>query len=207
MLSELSGEQLRKLRNMVFAKYGYKFKSRDLQAYFSQFQWYSPQSRNVDDLLTSADSQLIEYILFLEWKAEYRQMPDEYFINNLVGSWHSRQAGQELLEQSIYSISSKYVFRPDMTYVYESQTDHMSGSATDRYEGEWKVENQKIYLMEKRYDSSSIEMHAEAEPQESEGTVPNTKWIEIGEFSTYSPPLRERENATILLKGDLHKKN
>lgn len=51
--AELDGytsSQLRILRNAIFARHGYIFKSDDLRAYFSGFYDYTPLTRNVTDL-------------------------------------------------------------------------------------------------------------------------------------------------------------
>lgn len=43
-LSGLSKKDLEILRNMIYARHGYKFKRADLRDYFSQFSWYQPVS-------------------------------------------------------------------------------------------------------------------------------------------------------------------
>lgn len=62
----LPKKNLRILRNCIFAKYGYTFKSADLQKVFSQQEWYKPTSGKVDDKLTDNDKIIIDYILSLE---------------------------------------------------------------------------------------------------------------------------------------------
>jgi hypothetical protein len=47
-LSRLSGPQLRILRNAVFARRGYVFRSADLKMYFSSKPWYNPTERSMD---------------------------------------------------------------------------------------------------------------------------------------------------------------
>ena len=45
--SDLEGKtkkELEIMRNMIYAKYGYRFKRDDLFKYFSQFDWYSPNT-------------------------------------------------------------------------------------------------------------------------------------------------------------------
>jgi hypothetical protein len=46
-LSGMDKSTLRLARNEIFARHGYKFKSDDLTAYFSQFAWYNPVTRDV----------------------------------------------------------------------------------------------------------------------------------------------------------------
>lgn len=53
-LSGLSKAQLRILRNTIYARHGRKFKSPDLQRYFSQFSWYYPTVNEVYEHQLSA---------------------------------------------------------------------------------------------------------------------------------------------------------
>ncbi len=58
--SELAGYSswdLRIMRNEIFAKYGYIFKSEDLRNYFSQQSWYKPRYSDVSGRLTSTERQ------------------------------------------------------------------------------------------------------------------------------------------------------
>lgn len=57
-----SKEELRIMRNWIFARHGYAFKSRDLQIYFSQFDWYQPQYTDVSYMLTDIEKKNIELI-------------------------------------------------------------------------------------------------------------------------------------------------
>ena len=63
-LNSLSEEQLRLLRNSVYARHGYKFNSSDLTKYFSQFSWYSPKTKDVE--LSFVEQQNIQWIKSLE---------------------------------------------------------------------------------------------------------------------------------------------
>ncbi len=45
-LITLSPDTLRILRNEIFARYGYVFESKDLNNYFSQFEWYESRNNN-----------------------------------------------------------------------------------------------------------------------------------------------------------------
>jgi hypothetical protein len=62
----LPKENLRLLRNYIFAKHGYKFKSQDLLSHFSATDWYEPKFDNVDELLTAKDNEIIAYLTNLE---------------------------------------------------------------------------------------------------------------------------------------------
>jgi hypothetical protein len=58
----LSKEELRLLRNTIFAKYGYIFQSKDLSEHFNRFTWYKPHYSNVDERLSGNDRKIIEMI-------------------------------------------------------------------------------------------------------------------------------------------------
>ncbi|MCV9388438.1 YARHG domain-containing protein [Reichenbachiella ulvae] len=65
-LNEKSLDDLRIIRNEIFARKGYRFKSDDLVKYFSGFDWYEPKYDNVDSLLSDLDKQNIQNIVELE---------------------------------------------------------------------------------------------------------------------------------------------
>jgi hypothetical protein len=60
-----SKEELRILRNTVYAQHGYAFKSTDLQDFFSQFEWYLPDPNlNMDQIaLTEKEKSFLDEIL------------------------------------------------------------------------------------------------------------------------------------------------
>lgn len=88
-VEDKSLEQLRIMRNEIFARHGYIFKSEDLQEYFSQKEWYEGKHENVNDLLTSIDSANIQ--LLLRKEKEIRSLlpqilkKDGELINTLNG--------------------------------------------------------------------------------------------------------------------------
>ena len=59
-LSGMDKATLRFARNEIFARHGYQFKSADLTAYFSQFSWYSPRTRDVS--LSSVEDLNVAFI-------------------------------------------------------------------------------------------------------------------------------------------------
>lgn len=61
-ISGMSKADLRIMRNYMFAKHGYRFKSPDLQQYFAQYPWYTPVSDNVIYEMNSFEKNNIEYI-------------------------------------------------------------------------------------------------------------------------------------------------
>ena len=55
-------DSLRILRNWIFARHGYKFKSQDLIQYFSQYPWYTPRFDNVNSQLSEIELYNIDLI-------------------------------------------------------------------------------------------------------------------------------------------------
>jgi len=64
--SDYSKNDLRMIRNHIFARYGYIFKSKDLNDYFSKYSWYKPMNKNVDKFLTDRDKRIMNKISLLE---------------------------------------------------------------------------------------------------------------------------------------------
>ena len=52
---------LRYLRNAIFAKHNYRFKSDDLMEFYCQYDWYSPDKTNVIAELNSVETYNIEF--------------------------------------------------------------------------------------------------------------------------------------------------
>lgn len=65
-LESWNKEDLRKLRNYIFARHSYIFKSQDLSEYFKQFDWYEGKYENVDDKLSATDKKFISLVKEIE---------------------------------------------------------------------------------------------------------------------------------------------
>lgn len=65
-LTALSGEELRRLRNTVYARHGRTFDSVDLQRYFDKRPWYKPRSDYNEAELTQTDRANIKLIQTVE---------------------------------------------------------------------------------------------------------------------------------------------
>lgn len=69
-LSKLDKSQLRLLRNAIYAQYGYVFKSKELQGFYRQFEWYrmmTVRRKNNDDIiLLPEDKERAELIREVE---------------------------------------------------------------------------------------------------------------------------------------------
>jgi len=61
-LEGLTQSELRILRNSIYARHGYIFKSADLTAYFSRFSWYHPTLTDVNGQLSSIEKENIAFI-------------------------------------------------------------------------------------------------------------------------------------------------
>lgn len=57
-----SAAQLRIMRNAIFARHGYIFKSSDLEEYFSQYTWYRPRYSDVTSRLNEVERDNVAYI-------------------------------------------------------------------------------------------------------------------------------------------------
>ncbi len=79
---ELTKDQLGYLRNGIYAKYGYKFKTKMYSDFFSKYEWYKPNKDNVDELLNDIDQKNIKLILDLEKKFSLRSNEQDKIIEN-----------------------------------------------------------------------------------------------------------------------------
>ena len=62
-LKDYTKEELRVMRNEIFARYGYVFKAGgEMEAYFQAREWYRGQHRNVDAFLTEIEKMNIKTI-------------------------------------------------------------------------------------------------------------------------------------------------
>lgn len=61
-LENKSQDELRIMRNWIYARHGYIFKSQDLTDYFSNFSWYTPTSKNVTSQLNKIELANIKAI-------------------------------------------------------------------------------------------------------------------------------------------------
>jgi len=61
-LQGISKPDLRIMRNEIFARHGYIFKSDDLKEHFGNLSWYTPRDTNVNSLLTDIEKKNIKFI-------------------------------------------------------------------------------------------------------------------------------------------------
>ena len=72
MLEGLFTEDLRRLRNEVYARHGREFKDADLREYFSSFPWYKPVATYRDSSLSDIERANVEIIGRIEQGADRR---------------------------------------------------------------------------------------------------------------------------------------
>lgn len=74
ILYNMSIEEIGFLRNAMFAKYGYIFKTQKYSNYFSNYEWYVPKYEVVDEYISEKDMERINRYL------EYEKKKDTYII-------------------------------------------------------------------------------------------------------------------------------
>jgi hypothetical protein len=84
-LARLDADCLRLLRNMIYARRGMRFSSRDLSGYFGKFSWYKGNTGNVDKLLTETDKYNISLIQAFERRNE--GIANTNWGNDRIGMW------------------------------------------------------------------------------------------------------------------------
>lgn len=136
-LVNLSANELAILRNAIYAKHGYIFKSEKYAKYFSAFDWYAPETDDVNGRLTKDDKHSIALIQKAErfYEKSVRLSDDE---QRMVGAWHLG-AGVGA------GYSDMYRFYKDGTYKYV-----ISQMVTDErnvaHAGKWFVLDGVLYL-------------------------------------------------------------
>lgn len=144
----LDASDLRILRNTIFARHGYRFKSKDLQTHFAQYGWYKPTTSNVDSLLTPVDRdnlstvQQQEHVLLLIAEVSPAPRGDTVTLNaredELVGMWH-----QSFNVASGYS--ERYHFFPSRWVIwYANEMD--CGKRLLSLRGRWRVEGSLLHI-------------------------------------------------------------
>jgi hypothetical protein len=89
-LEFFSRDDLRILRNTIYARYGYRFNSKDLQEHFSKFAWYNGVTNNVDNKLTAVDIGNIELVQ----RAEQNYSEKNYSTNVSIGNAYLDMSSQ-----------------------------------------------------------------------------------------------------------------
>lgn len=83
-LKFITKDELRLIRNSIYAEKGYIFESNDLSTFFNSQTWYCPRYKNVDSLISTEERDFIDYIVELEKTASnyYNEKEiHDYFLN------------------------------------------------------------------------------------------------------------------------------
>jgi len=81
VLTGKSSDELRLLRNEIFARHGYIFKTEELKNHFSTKKWYKPEFENINSKLSEIDKENINRIL------EYEKAIKENKYENLYSNY------------------------------------------------------------------------------------------------------------------------
>jgi len=147
-LQNFSKNDLRILRNTIYAKYGYKFISTDLNNHFSQFDWYSGVLINVDHLLTEVDKENINLVQSVE-----KNYPEENNLNNdIIGRWYyfGAVAAEGISNIESMRKSDYVIFLENGIYIYF----HTGKSTWPQFRGLWN-------LKENIFETIPIGVHEE----------------------------------------------
>lgn len=71
-VENLSKQEIRHVRNLIYARHGYAFSKLETRQQFEMFEWYVPLKTNVDDELTEIEKQNIAILNRYESYAEER---------------------------------------------------------------------------------------------------------------------------------------
>ena len=66
-----SSAELKIMRNEIFARYGYVFKTKDMKEYFGSQPWYRPSAADVTRKLTALEKKNVELIKRFEGGATH----------------------------------------------------------------------------------------------------------------------------------------
>jgi len=134
-LLEKQSSELRIIRNEIFARHGYIFKSEDLAEYFGKKKWYKPQFDKVDKYLTPEDKEYIKVIK----KAENYVNRLENFQEYLTESSKTTIGKVELPQKLEFFVES--FGKPDSTFI---DTDESCPVGQIHY---WNLVNENFRFM------------------------------------------------------------
>ncbi|WKN40910.1 YARHG domain-containing protein [Tunicatimonas pelagia] len=131
-LKSKSLDELKILRNEIFAKHGYVFKSEDLAEYFSKYDWYKPKYQNVDSLLTAVEQKNIKLIVDLENNLKRKSLRiDPLTINRYEDLLEGADTRSKQFIEELLRTISKFEGEPiDTTILVIGDIDGISESDT-----------------------------------------------------------------------------
>lgn len=130
-LAFLSKDELRLLRNIIYAKHGKIFKSSDLSNYFSKyFEWYKPIYDDVDNLLSENEKQNINLIqLYENGYNTLEKIPDGYWrcfdISGYcdlseIHLWKDHKSGKNMVKYTLPKFYFNDIVSYEGTYICEN---------------------------------------------------------------------------------------
>jgi hypothetical protein len=146
--------ELKLLRNTIYAKYGYKFNTPDMQKHFSQFNWYNGVKTNVEAELTNIERQYVSMIQRIE--ANYPSAS-----NGVIGYWLDLPDGNWWeINPMLYVYNRKnkidLIIYPNGTFflLYKQTETVEAGTAywTFGYVGIWSFKNNEFCVSYLRED-------------------------------------------------------
>jgi hypothetical protein len=128
-LGALTTVELKLFRNLFYAKKGFVFSDDELTKYFSQFEWYKPESKNVS--FTQLEKSAIERIKIFESESSRT-----YEFENRTIVWEAFNGGADQRAQCLK-------LNQDKTFEYiPSETINRLQSI----KGTWKIGKNRIVL-------------------------------------------------------------
>lgn len=123
-IATLNSKELRLLRNEIFARRGYIFKSNDLQDYFCKYKWYKPEvsSEQIDKKLFETDKLNIQLIQSIENSPKIIDNEFGKYIKKIKDLNLPFQAGCdvgiEMTSLSVFLDNELINIRPNQYYIY-----------------------------------------------------------------------------------------
>jgi len=143
-ISEMISADLRLLRNEIFARHGYIFKSPELTDFFSKFEWYQPNltSDQIDKVLTEIDRFNISLIKSVEQENNKsdltRPLDLESFSDKFGGVWLPKEYVNKIIKtKSAYSSQNSIPVISELTITKNNLKNDtlFVGSSLNNHEG------------------------------------------------------------------------
>jgi hypothetical protein len=195
-LAALSPDELRVLRNVVFARYGRTFQDEELREYFAGRPWYKPRADFSEKMLTAGDRANAELIKAFESGGTAPARSDAAAVQREVGtalnSWAASTTGKNLFEHMRF-------YAETLETYYLKQNVPVQQVHNDRARAFTRYDDMEVYLnnVEIKPDPSGTRATAvfdktwdfEADDKHSTGSVRQQltfarvgdRWLIVGE--------------------------
>ena len=139
-ISDKNMEELRIMRNAIFARHGYKFNSPDLLEYFESFVWYEPKYSDVSNSLSSIEKENVAFIQKYEKRCPDSSPTSLLNIPNIQ---------QELMMEDLsYLISNIRLSDTDVAKLNKSQLRILRNTIYARHGRKFKSSDLKEYFQQ-----------------------------------------------------------